>query len=87
MMPRKIMVFAPQIERKEVLSKRIELAQQQVEQYKHNVLLHRLHTIHVEYLSSLLQHKLLYHNDRGEFMRRVRAEQRHLNSINNATRD
>lgn len=75
------MVFPAVIERKEVLSRRIAEAEQQVEQYKHNPLLHKLHTIHVDYLSQLLKHKLLYHNDRSAFMRRVRAEHKHLNSL------
>ena len=74
------MVFPPVIERKEVLSRRIEEAQQQMEQYKHNPLLHLLHTTHRDYLSRLLKHKLLYHNDRSAFMKQVRAQRKHLNS-------
>ena len=82
------MVFPPQIERKEVLSRKIEEAQQLVERYKHNALLHRLHTVHRDYLSRLLEHKLLYHNNRSKFMRSVKQERKLLNkNVDNATRD
>lgn len=77
----KVTVFPPNTPRKEVLERQIELAEANMEQYKHNALLHKLHTIHRDWLSKTLREKLLYHNDRGNFIKQRKQLRKHLNSL------
>ncbi len=77
----KVMVFPPNTPRKEVLERKIEEAQQQMEQYKHNALLLKLHTVHRDWLSKTLKEKLLYHNDRGNFIKHRKQLRKQLNKL------
>ena len=77
----KITVFPPNTPRKTVLEQRIAEAEAYMEQYKHNALLHRLHTIHRDWLSKVLKEKLLYHNDRGGFIKHRKQLRKHLNKL------
>ena len=62
-------------------------AEKMREQYKHNALLHRLHTINCEYIRSRLAQRDLWHTDKGALLKEKWAIKKHIQQLNNATRD
>ena len=84
----KITVFPPNTPRKATLQMKIVEAEQQMEQYKDNVLLHRLHTVHRDWLSAVLKEKLLYENDRGGLIKHRKQLRKQLDKlVDDTTRD
>ena len=85
----KRMVFPPNTPRKATLELRIAEAEAYMEQYKDNVLLLRVHTVHRDWLSRILKEKLMYENDRGALIKHRRQLRKQLNkdTVDNATRD
>ena len=57
-------------------------AQQMKEQYKHNALLHKLHTINCEYIERKIAQRDLWTEDKSDYLKQLWTERKHLQKLN-----
>jgi len=73
--------------RRSQLEQDLRDAEQLKEQYKHNALLHRVHTIHCEYIQKQLTARTVFVENRREHLQKMWQRKREFDALNRRDKD